>query len=165
VIARIRRTIAWELFNIAWLPLVVFGVLGAPATPTNLAGFGATAALLATGAAYWMRKVGGLRHGRRHLTWRAFRTLRRPAIAMVAIVLPATFIGVLRMPGAGSWPGFAFAVLALAEYVNYFHRQLMYDSADDLRWLLRNRYPRRAHLALDIDRDRRQHARRSRRPA
>jgi hypothetical protein len=52
-------------------------------------------------------------------------------------------------PGTGSWPGLVFAVVAVLEHVNYFHTQLMYDTAADLRHL-RAHGPRRAHLARDL---------------
>ena len=42
------------------------------------------------------------------------------------------------------------ALFAGLEHINYYHRQLMYDNAQDLQWLLRHRRLRRAHLAEDL---------------
>jgi hypothetical protein len=73
------------------------------------------------------------------------------------VVVPAAFVvvGVVRLPPAQAVPGLCFAALAVAEHVNYFHRQLMYDNAADLRWLVRHRRLRRSHLAVDLGHDRR----------
>ena len=53
-------------------------------------------------------------------------------------------------PGAGTWPGLGFALFAVLEHGSYFHVQLMYDNAGDLRYLRRHGL-RRAHLARDLD--------------
>ena len=41
--------------------------------------------------------------------------------------------------------------LAVLECVNYFHRQLMYDTPSELRWLLRNRRLKPSWLSRDLD--------------
>jgi hypothetical protein len=55
-------------------------------------------------------------------------------------------------PGRPSLPGLAFYALAWLEYVNYFHRQLAYDTVADLRRLRRTRRWRRSPLARDLHR-------------
>ena len=44
------------------------------------------------------------------------------------------------------------ANLAAAEYINYFHWQLMYDNRADLRRLFRTGRAARAHLGRDLKR-------------
>jgi hypothetical protein len=50
-----------------------------------------------------------------------------------------------------SWvPGLLLYGLAVAEYVNYFHWQLMHDTRADLRRLLRTGRLQRSHLYADL---------------
>jgi hypothetical protein len=156
--ARVTRTAGWELVNVVWLPVVVFGLLDAPFTLPNLVGYGLTAVLLLEGAAYWLRKARQLRGARARTGWSAFRTLKRLNVVLLAAGLAVVVGGVLLLPAAEAVPGLVFAALAVAEHVNYFHRQLMYDTAADLRWLVRHRRLRRSHLAVDLGHDRRRRA-------
>jgi hypothetical protein len=127
-----------------------FGAVGLPVTVANLVGFTLFALLLVEGAGYWLAKL-------RQLTvpGTALPGARGFAIARVANLpvltggLLFTSWAVTADPGAGSWPGLAFASMAVLEQVNYFHTQLMYDTAEDLRYL-RAHGLRRAHLARDL---------------
>lgn len=67
------------------------------------------------------------------------------SIAAIAYVLVAGWSIDLAWPLAL----FAFSVL---EYVNYYHYQLMYDTADSVRYVKRNHRLRRAALGTDLKR-------------
>ncbi|MFI1996234.1 hypothetical protein [Actinoplanes sp. NPDC020271] len=116
----------------------------------NLAGFAAFAVLLLVGAAYWAVKLRQLRRRERHLAHRgAFAAARvLLPVALGAALIVATAAAVVT-PGSSSWPGLAFAVFAVLEYVNYFHVQLMHDNRADLRRLFTTGL-RRSHLAHDL---------------
>ncbi|MDE3723937.1 hypothetical protein PWG71_21305 [Nocardiopsis sp. N85] len=143
-----------ELVNIPLFAFALFGVLGAPASPANLAGFGVFALLLAEGSAYWWLKLrqtaGG---GRTPAGMAVFRVLRWINVALFA--LTGALVAVTVVEG-GHWTraavGVALGLFAIVEHVNYFHVQLMHDTRADLGRLLRTRRPRRSHLARDLAR-------------
>lgn len=151
VLRRRLQTLALlELANIVLFGAVVFGVAGAPASGWNLAGFAAFAALLVQGSAYWLAKLRQLRSG-------APRPAGLGVFAILRVVNPVVLAGIVLLTGyasvtdPGSLVGLFFAVFAVAEYVNYFRVQLMYDNRADLRRLLRSGL-QRAQLARDLSR-------------
>lgn len=80
----------------------------------------------------------------------AFRPLR-PLCALALAAGLAVMVPALPGRPPSEWaPGLVLYGLGLAEYVNYFHRQLMHDTAADWRRLLRTRRLRRSHLAEDL---------------
>lgn len=128
------------------------GLVGLPAAPANLIGFTLFALLLVQGAAYWIVKLHQLSVGRGHLpAVGAFRAARIINPVLLAGGLVAIGLAAATNPGLRSWPGLAFALFAVLEYVNYFHVQLMHDTAADLR-RLRSVGLRTSHLARDIAR-------------
>ncbi|TDD60316.1 multidrug transporter [Kribbella antibiotica] len=141
-----------EIFNIALIGWVVFGVADAPVTVANVAGYGATAFLLAVGASYWVVKLRQVRAGQSQLRYRVvFRRLRFLCAAVVVIAGILVGIGFAgRVSGYAA--GVVLWVLAAAEYVNYFHWQLMYDNRAELARLSRTGRLARAHLWRDLRR-------------
>ncbi|GGR79427.1 hypothetical protein GCM10010169_24510 [Micromonospora fulviviridis] len=149
---RLRSLAALELMNIPLQGGVWFGLIGLPATATNLVGFGLFALLLIEGAAYWVAKLHQMSVRRRHIpALAAFRAARIVNPLLLAAGLVATGSGAATDPGRTSWPGLAFALFAVLEHVNYFHVQLMHDTLADLR-RLRSVGLRVSHLARDIAR-------------
>lgn len=150
-IRRRLRSLAWlELLNIPLQAMIWFVVVGFPLTTVNIVGFGLTALLLLEGAAYWRAKRRRLDTGRKTLPGAgAFTVARWGNVAVLTAGLLVILRGVVTDPGVGSWPGLVFGLFAFLEHVNYFHVQLMYDTAEDLRYL-RTRGLRRAHLARDL---------------
>jgi hypothetical protein len=149
---RLRSLAALELMNIPLQAGIWFGLVGLPATAANLVGFGLFALLLVEGAAYWVTKLHQWSVRRRHLpALAAFRAARIVNPLLLAAGLVATGQAAAMDPGRTSWPGLAFALVAVLEHVNYFHVQLMHDTPADLR-RLRSVGLRASHLARDIAR-------------
>ncbi|MEU2515008.1 hypothetical protein [Streptomyces syringium] len=149
---RLRSLVVLELFNIPFQAAVWFGVTGLPVTAANAVGFALFALFLVEGAAYWLVKLRGLAAPGAPLPGvRAFAALRVINMPVLAAGVLFTVWATVSDPGSGSVPGLCFALFAVLEHVNYFHTQLMYDTAEDLRDLRRNGL-RRAHLARDLER-------------
>ncbi|MEU4379399.1 hypothetical protein [Micromonospora echinofusca] len=147
---RLRSLAGWELLNVPLQAWLWFRVVDVPLTAANIAGFGSVAALLVVGAAYWALKLRQLRLGRSRLPGlRHFATARAALPVLLVAVLAACAVAAVRTPGAQSYPGLAFGIFAVLEYVNYFHVQLMHDNRADLRRLATVGF-RRAHLARDL---------------
>jgi hypothetical protein len=150
--ARLRTLAVLEAANTVWIAWVVFAAFDAPGSAANTTGYALLAALLLTGSAYWAVK---LRQLRLRLPtppliglFRRLRPACAAALAAGAVVLGAA---VARRPEAAEvTPGLLLYGLAWAEYVNYFHRQLMHDTRADWRRLLATRRPRRSHLHEDL---------------
>lgn len=70
--------------------------------------------------------------------------------APLAFLVVAAYLG----GASGSDVAWSAGLLAFAalEFVNYYHRQLMHDNANDLRYLWKYRRLRRAPLAEDLRR-------------
>lgn len=156
---RLRSLALLELFNIPFQAAVWFGALGLPPSPANLAGFAAFALLLAQGAAYWTAKLRQLASGAPDLPGAgafAFCSRANPPVLLAVVLF--TGWSAFEAPGAATFPGLGFALFAVLEQVNYFHTQLSYDNAAELRRLAANGL-RRAHLAVDLERHRAARAR------
>jgi len=150
VTARVRNLAVLELVNIGLIGWLVFGAFDAPLSPTNLVGFGATTLLLAVGAAYWLVKLNQLHAGLgRPPLIGVFRALQLVCTLGLAAGLVMIAAGFGSSPGRFV-PGLVLYLLAVAEYVNYFHWQLMYDNRADIARLLRTGRLSRAHLHTDL---------------
>jgi hypothetical protein len=146
-----RSLAVLELINIALNGWFVFLALDAPLTSANLAGYTATAFLLAVGSSYWTAKIQQLRTGR-PLATGVFRRLRILCAIVVLIAAALVGLGLGGGPASSYVPGVILVLLAAAEYVNYFHWQLMYDNRADLSRLFRTGRLARAHLWRDLER-------------
>ncbi|SEH02262.1 hypothetical protein SAMN05444920_12549 [Nonomuraea solani] len=139
-----------ELLNIPLQAVIWFVVAGFPVTVANGVGFALFALLLLQGSGYWFAKLRQLATHDRFLPGAgAFAAARRADVVVLAAGLAFLVWAMVADPGAGSWPGLGFGLFAALELVNYFHVQLMYDTAEDLRYL-RSHGLRRAHLARDL---------------
>ncbi|MFD1542400.1 hypothetical protein [Nonomuraea guangzhouensis] len=150
-VQRRLRSLFWlELLNIPLQAVLWFGLVGFPVTAGNSVGFALFALLLVEGAGYWSAKLRQIATRNKSLPGAgAFVIARTGNVAVLAAGLLFIVWAVVTDPGAGSWPGLGFGLFAVLEQVNYFHVQLMYDTAADLRYL-RSRGLRRAHLARDL---------------
>ncbi|MGW7683895.1 hypothetical protein ACWGID_24360 [Kribbella sp. NPDC054772] len=147
---RLRSLATLELLNIPLQYVVWFRIVDLPGTVPNLVGFALFALLLAQGATYWSAKLRQL-PGEPLPGARWFSLARRWNVLVLAAGLLFVLAAVVRDPGATTVVGLVFAVVAVLEYVNYFHTQLMYDTPADLRQLF-SRGLRRSHLARDLAR-------------
>lgn len=124
----------------------------------TVAPMAATTLLLVIGALYWRGKVRQLRGDGRNFTGllRAISVWQRPALVL-------TLFG-CGMAGSGwlfpAWSaGLAdrniatgCAILAVLEYVNYYHRQLQhFDNRDDFQRLLAGKGFRKSWMARDLE--------------
>lgn len=149
-VRRLRSLAVLELLNIPLQAVIWFGWVGFPPTAANLVGFALFALLLLEGAAYWSAKLHQLAVRGRFLPGgEGFVLARGLNVAVLAAGLLFVGWAVVTDPGMGSWPGLGFGLFAVLEHVNYFHVQLMYDNAADLRHL-RLHGLRRSHLARDL---------------
>jgi hypothetical protein len=145
---RLQSLALLELLNVPLQHLIWFDVLGFPITAPNLVGFALFAILLVEGASYWIVKLrqpaGSALPGAP-----AFVAARRGNFILLTAGLLYVGWSVARDPGTPNLLGLGFGLFAVLEHVNYFYVQLMYDNAEDLRYL-RTRGLRRSHLARDL---------------
>ncbi|WP_246001450.1 hypothetical protein [Allorhizocola rhizosphaerae] len=150
VTRRMRNLATLELWNIPLWAAIWFGLWHFPLTAANVVGFALFALLLVQGAAYWLLKLHQLRSRRPDLPGvGAFRVLRVVNLPIIAGALVVTAHAAVASPGRASWLGLGLAIFGALEHVNYFHVQLMHDTAADLR-RLRQVGLRRSHLARDL---------------
>lgn len=156
VIRRLRNLAILELVNIPLWAVVFFQALDFPLTTANLAGFAVFTLLLLEGAAYWALKIRQWRSRAPRLPGAAiFRVLRIVNVGLILAALAVAGTAAVTTPGKGSFPGLFLALFGAAEHINYFHRQLMYDTRADLRRLFSVGL-RRSSLARDLARPRSQ---------
>ncbi|WP_433422905.1 hypothetical protein ACQP1V_14205 [Microtetraspora malaysiensis] len=152
--SRLRNLALLEAANIPFQAWVWFGVVGLPVTAANAVGFVLAALLLVQGSLYWIAKLRQLRRPGPLPGVRAFLIARVADVPLLVTGVAFTAYAAAAGPGRASWPGVAFALVAVLEYVNYFHVQLMHDTAADLRRLVAAGL-RPSHLARDLARARR----------
>jgi hypothetical protein len=159
VLRRLRYLRNWEAANAVLLPALIVSVWGDFDARVRLPPLVLAAAILLQGAGYWHLKIREVRDGVSMPPWfgRRFDALRRlNAIALAAIALLLLTAGATGT--AGPWDlawGIGLLLFAAAEFVNYFHLQLMHDSPADWRWLIRHRRLRPATPVRELRRGRR----------
>ena len=156
---RLRYLWTFELLN----ALVVFPLLYyVISLRYRLGWFSLTAllvvcAILPAGTAFWFLKSRAL-DGSRLLYQpgirRCFRACKR-AFGLIVVGLVALF-GVRAFAQSDAAlaelvVGTGFALMALLEYINYYHIQLSYDNRADLHYLLTHRRLKRAVMVRDLD--------------
>jgi hypothetical protein len=165
VTRRLRNLRNLEWFNIFELAAILLWLVPARVGEDILAdtwqrtlAYLPAAALLAVGGWYWHLKLRQVRDGRP--LGDAPRALRRLGQAALIVLCAATgllMISWVTRTGRTADRIWAAILLVLGslEYVNYFHRQLMYDTRADLRRLLRRRRLAKSSLRRDLERYRR----------
>jgi len=156
LLQRFRYLRNWEAANVVVLPLLLVWLWEDFDGWVRLPPLILAAAILAQGAWFWHLKIRQVQDGVPLPAWfaRRFRAIHR--LDGIALALYAAFLLAAYTAGAvGAWDfawGVGLLLFALAEFINYFHVQLMHDSDADWRWLLRHRRLRRAPLASDVRR-------------
>jgi hypothetical protein len=92
------------------------------------------------GAAYWFARAQRL-HRRLPRTpgLAVFATARSALLAVLAVSAVVVLVDLVRSHPAAGWVGVVVWLFALAEYVNYFHRQLSHQNRADVHRLARRR--------------------------
>jgi hypothetical protein len=151
-----------ELANSVLVPLLLVIValgIGTRPGPLTAAAIPANVVLLAIGGLYWRAKLhqitGHPKTIRVLLTVLDRMQRLSQVLTTLAVLSAATSWAVPTLTsGLGEQVLITvFAALAVAEYVNYYHRQLQhFDNLPDLRRLVSGRGFRRSKLAIDLAR-------------
>jgi hypothetical protein len=152
------RTLEWA--NIVWLGVLL--LWWAPAwqdapvpagTWQRTIAYLPVAGLLVAGGWYWHRKLQQLRDARSlgdamPVLQRTGRYARRLLTAL-SVAMAVSWVTAAGATADRAWATL-LTLFAWAEYVNYFHVQLMHDTRSDLARLRRTRRLRRSWLADDL---------------
>jgi hypothetical protein len=159
--ATIRR-LSWywpmEAANVVLVPAFAIGAVlwaGERIPPTMIYALYPNIALLAIGALYWRAALKRLQGDPKPMAyWLGwFSGLQRFVVVFLFLACGAALIDL--WSGGGVTVGriaiLALVVLALAEYVNYYHIQLQhFDHAPDFKRFLAGRGFRPSHMARDL---------------
>lgn len=164
--AKLKRRLSgyWkmEAGNVVLLPLILAMLASWTLSWVTLISFVPMMGLLVIGAYYWRAKLKQL-EDRSYRFDRAMRVLsisQGPAL-IATLIAAATVIYAWRTPGLfiSGWDQGAAtfaAVLAVLEYVNYYHRQLQhFDHGPDFKRLLAGKGLRPSQMAKDLKTHRR----------
>lgn len=161
---RVARRLAWywqvEVANALAVPALFIAVgfsLGEGLRWPVVAALVPVCALLVIGGLYWRGKLHELRgdgsvlEGVLVLADRA----QRPVLGLTGVALligtGGVVLPVLGSERGDSWSPLIAGLLALAEYVNYYHRQLQhFDNWPDFRRLITGKGFRPAKMAVDL---------------
>ncbi|MEE4316359.1 MAG: hypothetical protein V2I74_05190 [Erythrobacter sp.] len=161
---RVAKRLSWywqvEVANAVFVPLflVALGLHmgGAVGWPTMLA-MVPMCGLLVVGGLYWRGKLHAMRGNKAALdsALRLAHRFDRPLLLLSILACAIAVTGfVLPFPGSAEgdrWAATGAALLALAEYVNYYHRQLQhFDNWPDFRRLMAGKGFRPAKMAVDL---------------
>lgn len=161
---RVARRLSWywqvELANAVIVPaavLLMVEVYGERASWPVLMTLMPMIGLLVVGGLYWRGKLHELR-GEPRAIGRVLALADRAQLPLLALTALAVLIGICGMfvtlPGSGTanrWAALGASLLALAEYVNYYHRQLQhFDNWPDFHRLMTGRGCRPARMAVDL---------------
>lgn len=139
---------------IAWFLITVFA--GGQITIAVIASMFATSFLLVVGTFAWKMVVDGLEgNSTSEVKWTPWLDLARwPAILLTILALIATVIeAISTLPrfSASLIGASLLCLLAILEFVNYYHVQLQhFDHAEDFQRLLSGKGFRRSHLSKSI---------------
>ena len=157
LIKRLKYLRNWEAVNIFFLPACMWFVLQTLQThhwqPYAAAIF-LICVVLAQGVVYWHLKLQTIRQGtplpasfQRLYTF--FKWLDAGLLALYPLLaLLGSFTTVMDFQ-ASIWSHLIY-LFAILEYINYYFWQLSYDNCNDIRYLLKHRRLRRAHLYIDL---------------
>ncbi|MCC6924600.1 hypothetical protein [Novosphingobium sp.] len=157
LLARLEPYWKMEAGNAIALPLLMFALSKGQLGWVSLIPMSAMVMLLVIGALYWRGKVRQLR-GKAHNSSRTLEvidylqeralvlTLTGCATAVAGWLVPGLAVGTADKIAAS-----VSAVLALLEYINYYHRQLQhFDNKADFRRLLAGKGFRQSWMARDL---------------
>lgn len=159
---RLRYLRNWEFLNIFLLPACLAVVVISLELPTWLlysCSVFLICLVLAQGTLYWHLKLRTIDTVTQRLPayfHRLFTRFKRTNGILIAGYLPLFVYMLSTHQTQGDEPIWAtvFWLFALLEHINYYHYQLMHDTTNDMRYLLRYKRLRHAPLATDLARNR-----------
>jgi len=157
VIDRLGSYWRMEAGTAVMIPAVMILLSEGQLGPASYAAMVPMVLLLAIGGAYWRTKYLRLTEPR-HDPLPLFRLLRRLRPFILALTIAALAYTILIWLKPDLSAGFndrvtatVAATLALAEYINYYHRQLQhFDNMADFKRLLTGKGFRRSQMAVDL---------------
>ncbi|MGB0906588.1 MAG: hypothetical protein ACPGVT_03760 [Maricaulaceae bacterium] len=157
---RLKMYYQCELMNVVLMPGTMFGYAiykGQKIGWTSVAACVPMCTLLLIGGLYWLAKYKAI-HGKRTLLPKVMArasVLQWPlcimSVAAFALVIAVWVVpGITHSTGDKAITSFA-GIMALLEYINYYHRQLQhFDRAADFKRLLAGKGFRPAQMAVDL---------------
>ncbi len=158
LLARLEPYWMMEAANVVLVPLFVLGISRGRIGLITLAALVPVSVLLAIGAAYWRGKVLQLKRQRPNLAalMKQIAVWKRPSQGLTLVAIAAALAGWLKpdwsIGMADQIAASACAVLAVLEYVNYYHRQLQhFDNWADFKRLIAGKGFRKSWMARDLE--------------
>lgn len=158
LLARLEPYWVMEAANAVLVPLFVLFATGGRIGVISLAALAPVILLLVIGAAYWRGKVLQLKGQRPDLAplMKQIAAWRRPAQGLTLAGCLAALAGWLKpdwsVGMADRIAATVCAVLAVLEYINYYHRQLQhFDNWADFKRLMTGKGFRKSWMARDLD--------------
>ncbi|MEL6826907.1 MAG: hypothetical protein AAFN91_11720 [Pseudomonadota bacterium] len=159
--AKLKRRLSgyWkmEAGNVVILPVFLFFVAKMNLSWVSIAGIAPMMLLLVIGAVYWRAKLKQLevRSCSFAATMGVISRVQAPAILLTVLGLGALLFGWLRPEHFSGerdrWVATFAAIMALLEYINYYHRQLQhFDHGPDFRRLLAGKGLKASQVAKDL---------------
>ena len=159
--AKLKRRLSgyWkmEAGNVVILPVFLFFVAKMNLSWVSIAGIVPMMLLLVIGAVYWRAKLKQLesRSSPFTATMGVISRLQAPAMLLTVLGLGALLFGWLRPEHFSGerdrWVATFAAIMALLEYINYYHRQLQhFDHGPDFRRLLAGKGLKASQVAKDL---------------
>ncbi len=158
IIRRLLYLRNWEFFNIFWLPICLFVAL----TARNILdwqpyafGMLLTCAILAQGVLYWHLKLQTIY--KTGTTFPGYFSDLFSFFNWANVILLFSYPALIFCDQITPLVNFRASIgsnliflLAVLEYINYFHYQLSHDNLNDLRYLFKFRKIRRSPLFMDL---------------
>jgi len=159
LIKRLRYLWAWELFDSFFFPALVLFMSRSLREPVGLFGIYSVALvtwILWQGAAYWWLKLRALRTNSeiatKHLCcFRTLKSINWAFIGLLPVLLTVqSLMGTCFSSSLDFIVGLGLYILAVLEQINYYHYQLMYDTAADWPYLTTHKRLKRSKLYQDL---------------
>lgn len=160
LVKRLRYLWTWELFDSFFLPAVAVFTARIVQNPLGVISVCAmilVAWLLWQGAAYWWLKLRAIRThsdiAPRYLGWfSVFKKANWVLIGLLPLFVLARLLSGARFSsGLDVVVGLGFYTLAVLEQINYYHYQLMYDTAVDWQYLMTHKKLKPSKLRRDLE--------------
>ncbi|WP_432201354.1 hypothetical protein ACRAQ7_03930 [Erythrobacter sp. W53] len=158
LIARLTGYWKMEAGNVVLVPAIMLFLASCNVGIVSFVAIAPMMALLVVGAAYWRAKLRQIEHGiSPDDTVRWIAALNIPLGLASAIAVASSFAAwIIPRVAIGTpdrWVATVAAILAVLEYINYYHRQLQhFDHLADWKRLLSGGGFRKSQLRQDIDR-------------